>query len=122
MFDKIIAEIEAEIARLTTARDLLSGRTVRSTATPLPGQTGKRRGRPPMAEDERERRRLAQQERWAKVRAGKEQTAGLPTQEQPAQTPQPEGASPTVVTAPSDAPHAVTEPSVKAKRGRPRKH
>jgi hypothetical protein len=86
MFDKVIAEIDAHIARLHSARAALSG----ITATPA-APAAKRRGRPPgkvslaaaaakpakkskrrgMSPEGRARIAAAQKARWAKLKSGK---------------------------------------------------
>jgi hypothetical protein len=62
---RIIAEIDAQIARLQQARDALAG----TSATGTPGKVSRRKGRRRMSAAARARISAAQKKRWAKVKA-----------------------------------------------------
>ena len=73
MLESIISEIDAEIVRLTAARDLLGGEGSVTAAKPRPGRPAKATSaKPPkrrtMSAEAKEHIRQAQVKRWAAVK------------------------------------------------------
>lgn len=76
--DEILLQIDAEIQRLTQARDLIAGaagiarRGLHRTAAPLSSRPVPARGRRTISAEGRRRIAEAQKRRWAKQKRGKD--------------------------------------------------
>jgi len=69
--DTIVAELDAEIARLEQVRAVLAGSAPSAAAAPAPAKTAKKRGgHRKMSPEARARIAAAQKARWAKAKQG----------------------------------------------------
>ena len=74
--DTIVAELDAEIARLEQVRAVLADFTPAAAAVPAPAKTAKKRGgRRRMTPEARARIAAAQKARWAKAKKGVDKPA-----------------------------------------------